>query len=79
MIDNFLTSLRFKNKNADPNLYELNRPISKQVWKISSHNLRKKLVAEFEMKYLGMMPYFLGPKLWQRQDEIFLNQGKYTI
>jgi hypothetical protein len=31
------------------------------------------------MKDLGMMHYFLGVKVWQRHDEIFLNQGKYTI
>jgi hypothetical protein len=26
-----------------------------------------------------MMHYFLGLEVWQRQDEIFLNQGKYTV
>jgi hypothetical protein len=31
------------------------------------------------MKDLGMMHYFLGPEVWQRQDEVFLNQGKYTV
>ena len=40
---------------------------------------KKKLVAEFEMKYLGMMHYFLGSEVWQYPDEIFLNQGKYTL
>jgi hypothetical protein len=25
------------------------------------------------------MHYFLGPEVWQRQDEIFLNQGRYTV
>jgi hypothetical protein len=40
---------------------------------------KRKLAAEFEMKYLGMMHYFLGLKVWQRQDEIFLNQGKYAV
>jgi hypothetical protein len=49
------------------------------VWKISSQSVREKLVVEFEMKDLGMMHYFLGPEVWQRQDEIFLNQGKYTV
>jgi hypothetical protein len=51
------------------------------VWKISSQSVRekKKLAVEFEMKDLGMMHYFLGPEVWQRQDEIFLNQGKYTV
>ena len=40
---------------------------------------KKKLVAKSEMKNLGMMHYFLGLKVWQHSDEIFLNQGKYTV
>jgi hypothetical protein len=31
------------------------------------------------MKDLGMMHYFLGQEVWQRADEIFLSQGKYTV
>jgi hypothetical protein len=31
------------------------------------------------MKDLGLMHYFLGLKVWQRQGEIFLAQGKYTV
>jgi hypothetical protein len=26
-----------------------------------------------------MMHYFLGLEVWQIQDEIFLNQGKYAV
>jgi hypothetical protein len=26
-----------------------------------------------------MMHYFLGLEVWQRTDEIFLSQGKYTV
>jgi hypothetical protein len=37
------------------------------------------LTAKFEMKDLGLMHYFLGLKVWQRTDEIFLSQGKYTM
>ena len=40
---------------------------------------KKKLDVKFEMKYLGMMHYFLGLEVWQYPDEIFLNQGKYTV
>jgi hypothetical protein len=31
------------------------------------------------MKDLGMMHYFLGLEVWQRPNEIFLNQGKCTV
>jgi hypothetical protein len=31
------------------------------------------------MKELGMMHYLLGLEVWQRTDEIFPSQGKYTV
>ena len=34
---------------------------------------------EFEIKYLGLMHYFLGLEVWQSSKEIFLNQGKYVV
>jgi hypothetical protein len=37
------------------------------------------LASKFEMKDIGMMHYFLGLEVWQRIDEIFLSQGKYTV
>jgi hypothetical protein len=37
------------------------------------------LASKFEMKDLGMMHYFLGLEMWQRNDEIFLSQRKYTV
>jgi hypothetical protein len=40
---------------------------------------KKNLFAEFEMKDLGLMHYFLGPEVWQSLDHIFLNQGKYVV
>jgi hypothetical protein len=40
---------------------------------------KKKLVAEFEMKYIGMMHYFLGLVVWESPENIFLNQGKYAV
>ena len=38
-----------------------------------------KLAEEFEMKYLGLMHYFLGLEVWLSSEGIFLNQGKYVI
>ena len=40
---------------------------------------KKRLSAEFEMKDLGMMHYFLGLEVWQHSNEIFPNQGKHTV
>jgi hypothetical protein len=40
---------------------------------------KKNLVVEFEMKYLGLMHYFLGLKVWQSPEKISLNQGKYAV
>ena len=41
--------------------------------------MKRKLAAEFEMKDLGMMHYFLGIEVWKKVDEIFLGQGKYAV
>jgi hypothetical protein len=40
---------------------------------------KRELISKFEMKDLGLMHYFLGLEVWQRQGEIFLAQGKYTV
>jgi hypothetical protein len=40
---------------------------------------KRALDFEFEMNDLGMMDYFLGLEVWQRTDEIFLSQEKYTV
>ena len=40
---------------------------------------KRNLAAEFEMKDLGMMHYFLGMEVWQSMDGIFLGQGKYAV
>jgi hypothetical protein len=40
---------------------------------------KKKFVAEFEMKDIGPMHYFLSLEVWQNPEKIFLNQGKYAV
>ena len=40
---------------------------------------KQDLSAEFEMKDLGLLHYFLGLEIWQLDNCIILNQGKYTV
>ena len=40
---------------------------------------RGRLDAEFEMKELGMMYYFLGMEVWQSVDGISIGKGKYVV
>ena len=40
---------------------------------------KRKLAAEFKMKDLGMMHYFLGMEVWHNADEISLGQGNYAV
>ena len=42
-------------------------------------DMKRKLVAEFKMKELGMMHYFLGIEVWQNADGISPGQGKYAV
>ena len=42
-------------------------------------NTKRKLVAKFEMKDLGMMHYFLGMEVLHNADGISLGQGKYAV
>jgi hypothetical protein len=40
---------------------------------------KRDLATEFEMKDLGLMHYFLGLEVWQKDGQIFLGQGKYVV
>ncbi|XP_057830103.2 uncharacterized mitochondrial protein AtMg00810-like [Cryptomeria japonica] len=40
---------------------------------------KQDLASEFDMKDLGFLHYFLGLEVWQEENYIILNQGKYTI
>jgi hypothetical protein len=90
-IDSFLTSLGFTKSKVDSNLYFKvmnDEPVIlflyvDDLFLTEEENLitkcKKKLVAEFEMKDLGLMHYFLGLEVWQSPERIFLNQGKYAV
>jgi hypothetical protein len=90
-IDSFLMSLGFSKRKVDPNLYFKivdDGPIILLLYvddlfltdeeKLIT-NCKKKLYAEFEMKDLGLMHYFIGLEVWQIPKEIFLNKGKYVV
>ena len=90
-IDSYLQKLGFLKSDADSNLYFKvveNLPLILVLYVNDLFLTREeKLIAEckreltsdFEMKYLGLMHYFLSLDIWQRNDEIFLSQGKYTV
>jgi hypothetical protein len=90
-IDSFLTSLGFTKSKVDSNLYFKvmnDEPVIlllyvDDLFLTGEENLitdcKKKLAAEFEMKDLGLMHYFLGLEVWQSPEKIFLNQGKYAV
>ena len=76
--------LGFTKGKAYSNLYykvEGGRPVIlllyvDDLFLTSEHELikdaRRKISIEFEMKYLGMMHYFLGMEAWQSADGMFL-------
>ena len=90
-IDSFLKRLGFTKSKVDPNLYfkVMNDELVILLLYVDDLFLtreeklitycKKKLVAKFEMKYLGPMHYFLGLEVWQSPEKIFLNQGKYVV
>ena len=76
-IDSFLSSLGFTKSKADSNLYYKVEDGNLVMLLLYVDDLfvtgtdgliidtKRKLVAEFEMKDLGMMHYFLGMEVWQ--------------
>ncbi|XP_057826602.2 retrovirus-related Pol polyprotein from transposon TNT 1-94 isoform X1 [Cryptomeria japonica] len=90
-IDKYLLSLGFCKNDADANIYlkVYNDEMLILVLYVDDLFLtgeskliircKKELASKFEMKDLGLMHYFLGLEVWQRSNEIFLSQVKYTI
>ena len=91
IIDSFLSSLGFTKTKADSNLYykvEKGNPVILLLYVDDLFvtgmdgliaDMKRKLDAKFEMKYLGMMHYSLDMEVWKNVDGIFLGQGKYAI
>jgi hypothetical protein len=91
IIDSFLMSLGFTKSKVDSKIYfkVMNYELVILLLYVDDLFLtrekkiitycKKKLVAEFEMKDLSLMHYFLGLEVWQSPEKIFLNQGKYAV
>jgi hypothetical protein len=91
MVDSFLMSLGFAKSKVDPNIYFKivdDGPVIlllyvDDLFLTDEKNIiiycKKKLTAEFEMKDLGSMHYFLGIEVWKSLEEIFLTQGMYDV
>ena len=42
------------------------------------HSCKDELEMEFKMKDTGLLHYFLGLEIWQREGELFVSQGNYV-
>jgi hypothetical protein len=90
-IDSFSMILGFTKSKYNPNLYLKivdDGPVilllyMDDLFLTSEENLiidcKKNLPAEFDMKELGLMHYFLGIEVWQSPEKMSLNQGKYAV
>ena len=90
-IDSFLSSFGFTKSKEDSNLYYKVEDGNLVILLLYVDDLfvtgmgglitdtKRKIVAEFKMKDLDMMHYFLGMEVWQNTDGIFLKQGNYVV
>ena len=89
-IDNYFTGLGFTKSEVDANLYQnvVEGKLLIIVIYVDDliltgdehliHSCKANLAKEFEMKDLGLLHYFLGLEIWQRERELFVSQGKYA-
>eukprot|EP00253_Pinus_taeda_P034018 PITA_34018 len=89
-INNYFTRLGFTKSEVDANLYHIIVDGTLLIIVLYVDDLiligddelikscEKDLAREFEMKDMGLMHYFLGMEVWQRDGEEFVSQGKYA-
>ena len=89
-IDHYFTGLGLTKSESDANLYQIMVEdklliIVLYVYDLILtgdekliHSCKEDLAREFEMKDMGLLHYFLGLEIWQRDGEIFVSQGKYA-
>src|ERR1700735_1622418 len=90
MIDNYFTRLGFTKSEADANLYHIVVEGKLLIIILYVDDLiltgddqlivscKGDLAREFKMKDMGLMHYFLGMEVWQKDGEVFVSQGKYA-
>jgi len=89
-IDNYFTELGFIKSEVDENLYHIMVEGKQLIIVLYVDDLiltgddqlimscKEALAREFEMKDMGIMHYFLGMEVWQKDGEVFVSQGKYA-
>eukprot|EP00253_Pinus_taeda_P013685 PITA_13685 len=89
-IDNYFTGFSFIKSEVDVNLYHIVVKGKLLIIILYVDDLiltgddelimscKENLAREFEMKDMGLMHYFLGMEVWQKDGELFVSQGKYA-
>eukprot|EP00253_Pinus_taeda_P003274 PITA_03274 len=89
-IDNYFTGLGSTKSEADANLYHIMVKgklfiivlyVDDLILTSDDHlivSCKEDLEREFKMKDMGLMHYFLGMEVWQKDGELFVSQGKYA-
>ena len=84
-IDSYFTELGFTQSEADANLYQIVVEgkiliivlyVDDLILTIDEkliHSCKEDLAKEFEMKDMGLLHYFLGLEIWQREGELFVS------
>eukprot|EP00253_Pinus_taeda_P022455 PITA_22455 len=89
-IDNYFTEFGFTKSEVDANLYHIVVKGKLLIIVLYVDDLiltgddelivscKEDLAREFEMKDMGLMHYFLGMEVWQKDGELFVSQGRYA-
>ena len=89
-INSYFTGLGFTKREVDANLYQIvleGKILIIVLYVVDLiltgdeqliHSCKEDLAKEFEMKDMGLLHYFLGSEIWQREGELFVSQGKYA-
>ena len=89
-IDSYFTGLGFTKSEADASMYHIVVEVKLFIIVLYVddliltgdeqliHSCKEDLSSEFKMKDMGLLHYFLGLEIWERDGESFVSQGKYA-